>query len=82
MADSVGPSAQNQILQTLNRVDRKETSAQAALSPVSSDDTVSISQEAQDLSQAQSAAIQISSDLGADATLGLSGDASRLADLA
>lgn len=82
MVDSVGASAQNQILQTLSRVDRKETSAEDALPSVQRDDTVSISREAQDIAEAQGAVVQISTELEQNSSLSLSADATRLADLA
>lgn len=71
MVSVSGPSSQNQILQTLNRVDRKEASAQEVVSPQQGDDTVSISQEAQEISRAQNAASQISAELQQNESLSL-----------
>ncbi len=71
MVSVSGPSSQNQILQTLSRVDRKEASAQEVVSPQQGDDTVSISQEAQEISRAQNAASQISAELQQNESLSL-----------
>ncbi len=81
MVSVSGPSSQNQILQTLNRVDRKEASAQEVVSPQQGDDTVSISQEAQEISGAQNAASQISAELQQNEGLSLLPDDLGLNDL-
>lgn len=81
MVSVSGPSSQNQILQTLSRVDRKEASAQEVVSPQQGDDTVSISQEAQEISRAQSAASDISAELQQNDSLSLLPDDLGLNDL-
>lgn len=78
MIDVIGPSAQNQVLQALNRVDRREEDAASVVVSERGGDSVSISSEAQNIFVAQESSAQIRSNLQNDTELTLSADPERL----